>query len=645
MDHGEFRSMRPRNIDPIKESFIPLLLILLALFLLLFYSWFKANYDEQKVLVIEISDDQFASTVEGPEELEEKIFSELHIEEADDPTSSKALKLLTEGKWIAAEVRYKSILTDTKTSRSLNDVGIFYLKKGDKKKALSYFDQAINTVPVYDLAYFNRGVVLSEMERYVDAVHDYEKMTEYRPNHFEAYYNAGVSLLKLAEYDRALQFLTKASSLSSGENKAKALYNMGLTYRRLSPPQLDDAAGCFEESIRLKPDYVEPRFALGALKPETPEGRKQAFELYETVLALKPNYPKAYYNIGLIYTAQKKWSKAEEAYSKAIQFGPEYLKARYNLGLLYIQLKHWDDAILQFDWIVQRFPDHAESYFNIGRALFGAKKYPESLKYYQQAIDAAGNNYPEAFLNKGLVYKTLKNYPEAIQSYKLALKLRKIYPEAWFNLGSIYMDQKKWKDAENSLKKAIDLKPGYYQAWFNLGIVHSRTNNNDQSIAAYRKALELKPDYLSAKINLAIRYAEENDYLQAIRLYEEVLDQDKSYFNAWLNIGVAYIHTGQDDKAEKALVKALELAENSKARRYLGRIYTRRKRFEEAIESLNRAIDADSNEWRNRYELAKTLIKAGDKKSALDELEKGLRLAPNNRLLKKKIKLLKKELP
>ena len=51
----------------------------------------------------------------------------------------------------------------------------------------------------------------------------------------------------------------------------------------------------------------------------------------------------AYYNLGLLYTEQKKYDKAEEMYLKSIKETGN-LDAYNNLGTLYYQQKKYDKA-------------------------------------------------------------------------------------------------------------------------------------------------------------------------------------------------------------------------------------------------------------------------------------------------------------
>ncbi|NIR25871.1 MAG: tetratricopeptide repeat protein, partial [Gammaproteobacteria bacterium] len=162
-------------------------------------------------------------------------------------------RLVDEGKWDEAERRYLLEIERSSSSQALNDLGVLYFRKGDNQKGQLFFSRAINASPPYLRSFFNRGILLARMGKYVDAARDYETFLDSFPNHFEASYNLGVAYIKLERYERAVDVLKKASSLAGGERKAKALYNMGIAYRRMGRKWSTEARDAMNRAIRLKP--------------------------------------------------------------------------------------------------------------------------------------------------------------------------------------------------------------------------------------------------------------------------------------------------------------------------------------------------------------------------------------------------------
>ncbi|MDH4234168.1 MAG: tetratricopeptide repeat protein, partial [Gallionella sp.] len=447
-----------------RESFMPVVIVILGLFLMLLYVQFRAEYDADKVTIIDIQpasplsapDNEIAAisvAESGPEPL---------VSSGADSEQQLASALLAQGKWPEAERLYRNILARSHSSRALNDLGVLYLKKGDVRRALDYFNQAINTTPVDTSALFNRALALSRSGRSLEALEAYRTLLARQPGHFEGQYNLAIQLIKQGDKTAGAAALEAAARLASGERKVRALYSLGLARRDLN--QLAEAASAFEAAIRLKPASPQLRVALATLEPDSPEGKARALAQYRKILELEPNYAPALVNMASILNAQHKRRDAERALRQAIQFDPEYARAHSALGLLLLADNRWQEARAEFDWLLQRDPARADAYFNLGRVAYGEKNYDKAITEYQRALKTAAGSYPEAQLNLGLTYSAKNEYATALVAYEAALKSRRQYPEAWYNKGIVYLRQKKGERAEEAFKMAVRQRPGYEQA-------------------------------------------------------------------------------------------------------------------------------------------------------------------------------------
>ena len=345
-----------------RESLIPILAVLMMIFVLLLYVQYKSAIDADRVTLIEIEYSSPTLNLEGPADGAGAELNNFYTARSNDPTHIEAEKLINAGRLIEAEALYKQRLADKITSETLNDLGLLYYKMGDVERALAQLDQAINTQPVFSSAYFNRGVIHSSIHQYAKAAQDYHRLLTINPNHFEAQYNLGVSYLRQKEYPKAISAFGKASSLTGGARKARALYNMGIAYRAADENNRNRARSAFEAAIRIKPDYLEARIGLVTIEPDTPQGHANALRELEKILSIKPSYSRAYFQRALIYNKQRQAAKAANNYLKAIQFNPEYSKARYNYGLLMLESGKLAKAREQFEWILKHTPTTSAAY-------------------------------------------------------------------------------------------------------------------------------------------------------------------------------------------------------------------------------------------------------------------------------------------
>jgi tetratricopeptide (TPR) repeat protein len=595
-----------------RESFIPVMVVIVLIFVLLLYVQYKSVIEADQVSLIEIQSINPMLNLDSTDDEASTEVDVIYTSRSDDPTHIEAEKLVAKGRLSDAEALYKKRLAKQRSSEVYNDLGVLYHKMGEDQKALKQFNIAIKTKPVYVSAYFNRGVVNSTLERYAQAADDYHALLREIPNHFEAQYNLGVSYLRQKEFPMAAQAFKKAAVLAGGQRKARALYNLGISYKAIDSDKSYAARNAFESAIRIKPDYLEARIGLLTLEPATEQGYQNMHAQLDKILSIKPGFALAHFHRALVYSKQGKVKKAVRSYEEAIKYNPEYSKARYNYGLLMLNDKQLNKAREQFEWILERSPNHVHSIFNLGRVAYAQKKYPEALKHYYTAIDLMRGDYPEAYLNAGLVHSAKNEYELAVQAYEEALRLRPQYPEAWYNLGLIHLRHKQYEKAVDAFRTAIENDPNYYRAWYNLGFIYSRQDKNDLAMEAYRNAIDIHPNYQKAKLNLAIRYAKQNRYTDAATLYMEVLNDDDSNILAWYNLGIAYSETRDFDAAEEAFLNVIKLdPDNMKSRRSLAHLMVDIEKYDEAIEYLQQAIDIQPSNYDLHIELGQTLAKAG----------------------------------
>lgn len=611
----------------LQESFVPVLLVVLALFVSLIYVEYRTVRNADAVTLIRIASEPMSQVKEENEPPADTLL--LASQENSDPRLQEAARLAAIGKWQEAEVQYRAILKDHPDSQVLNDLGVLHLRKGEHHKALGYLDKALATSPIYVRAYFNRALTYSRLDNNTAAIVDYTALIRQLPHHFDAHYNLGLLYLKSNDYPNAVRVFELAKGLAGGERKARAQLGLGSAYRQLG--QAGPARSAFEAAILLRPDYIEPRLELAELEEPTRKGHKRALELYEEVFRLKPDYPPAYFSLARRHSAMGDSAAAEDAYRNAIKFNPEYRNAHYNLGLLLLSQRRYSEAQLEFEWIAKRDPRHSETQFNLARVAYGLKEYERALAKYRQAVELRGGNYPEAHLNLGLVQVALKHYDDAEKAYRTALKLKENYPEAWYNLGMVQMKQHQWELAGKSFHTALQHEPRYAQAWFNLGVLAAREDKDDVAIDAYRHALEIRPNYPEARLNLAVRYARQNRHREAITEYRALLAQDSTYALAWLNLGLAYQESKAPAQAEQALRQSLELEpQNLKTMKVLAYSLSTQGKHDEAVEVLRQAVAVDAADPQLRVRLARSLHRAGKRVEARNEFDKARKLDPDN---------------
>ena len=227
----------------------------------------------------------------------------------------------------------------------------------------------------------------------------------------------------------------------------------------------------------------------------------QAIAAYNKALLVKPNYGKAYNNIGLVLQIQGKFDEAIVVYNKCISLSPNSTEAYINLG---ITLKHqWklDEAIEVFNKAISLKPYYAETYNNLGTVYQDQHKLDEASEAFNKAISLKPD-YAEFYCNIGVVFKDQGKLDKAIDAYHKAISLKPDYPDAYNNMGVVLGDKNRLDESIEAFNKAISLKPNYAEVYTNMGVVLLEKGMLDEAIEAHKKCIALKPDYVQAHHNL-----------------------------------------------------------------------------------------------------------------------------------------------
>jgi tetratricopeptide (TPR) repeat protein len=146
-------------------------------------------------------------------------------------------------------------------------------------EALADFDRAIELDPKYTWAIARRGVTYRGMERYPEALADFDRAIELDPKDNWLHYNRALAHIGLKQPENAKADLTQALQLAKynydkNPNNHRNTFNLGLYYLVARQP----------EKAKL--------LYQNALTREAPTGIvKEAIQDLKDLLIILPNYP------------------------------------------------------------------------------------------------------------------------------------------------------------------------------------------------------------------------------------------------------------------------------------------------------------------------------------------------------------------
>ena len=241
------------------------------------------------------------------------------------------------------------------------------------------------------------------------------------------------------------------------------------------------------------------------------------------------------------------------------------------------------------------------------------------------------------------------------QAREILLRAVKAYPKdasLWFHLGASCGELNDVDAAIAAFERSRTLDPHQPQTYFNLGLLYWRSGNLGKAKESYRAGLALDPTDTTALKNFSLILMKTGDYknavapllrlkddrdmgLQAraalIECYLEIGDAPKAdaEVDELLRSGIAspaaedklaavLIQHGALPSAEKLLVSSLAANPNqANARAILGGIYLEQKKFPQAADSFQAAVQLDPGSSQYALGLARTFLGWKQQQAAL----------------------------
>jgi tetratricopeptide (TPR) repeat protein len=340
------------------------------------------------------------------------------------------------------------------------------------KEAIIQIEQQINQNPTADL-YFKKGLILSSLQNYQDAVKVFSEALKLQPDNPEIISEMAEDLSILGNNKDAITYYKKAVNLEPSNLTIKA--KLGRVY--ISKKEIKLAYDLFAEIYATDSNnvYWNKQFAYCSFQVGK---RKQAIHLYERVLEANPRDYGTYSNLIHTYNREKE---------------PNQILSVIDKGLI-------------------QFPGDAELILERANFYFRSRNYEPAMKNFEAYFAASGDSIYEIVLNYAISSYFSK---DEIKAMKTLGNLYQANPNDLFVMYYMSLCYKKMADYENAEKYmqwAIDLTvPDYVSDMYhNLGQIYGQQRKFAESIAALQKANELDPTNTEVLFEIATTFEEYN---------------------------------------------------------------------------------------------------------------------------------------
>ena len=231
-----------------------------------------------------------------------------------------------------------------------------------------------------------------------------------------------------------------------------------------------------------------------------------------------------------------------------------------------------------------------EAYMNRGNVYRDIYEYPYAIEDYNAAIQIRPD-FADAYNNRGIVYYKKGEYDRAIEDYNITISLDSHHASAYNNRGTAYKDKGEIDSAIGDYNTAIQIRQDFAEAYNNRGTAHKDKGEIDRAIGDYDTAIQINPKYAEAYNNRGTAHKDKGEVDRAIGNYDVAIKLNPNLFQPYYNRGVAYSVTGELEKAITDYNKVIKLnPKYAEAYSHRGTAFRDKGEVEKAIADYSQAI-------------------------------------------------------
>lgn len=449
-----------------------------------------------------------------------KVFNELFpCSWADPSLLAEGVNLLCEGREKGAHAVFQEIQRQNpQTYFAHHLMGLLCGFLGTHNEELEHYKKAIKLKPDYPQIYCDQGLAYWMLGK------DHKALESFKQAVFLGGDVAVLDYWLTLNFDRLGRFKGRnGNGTEEGQEEhrilAHAYYLLGTSYVEFG---LHTAArSAFKEAVRVKPDFAEAYYQLGALHTKKLRNPKRAVKYLEKAeklfvkqndlhraglahLLLRPKdeagdkekIAEDWLKEGLRLQSTGRYQGAVDAYREAVWHQRDFLDAYYNMGIAYGCLQdsgidRIDKAISAFRASIRLKPDFIHAYTALGASYIRQHQLEEAIEVLQEAVKIDPNNHMNLYY-LGMAYQRSGDMQEAIDVLKKAAALKPDSIQTHYSLGLLFLDLSQPQDAVQSFQEAVRVKPDFADGHFMLGRLYGgELKENEKAVFHLKKAEKL----------------------------------------------------------------------------------------------------------------------------------------------------------
>ena len=354
------------------------------------------------------------------------------------------------------------------------------LDEGKYAQAVQAFTRAVAADPKDYYSHFSLALAYTFLKKDDEALAEYRRTLELKPQLYEAELNAAILLMRRKEPADALPLLEDAVRQKDKEFQPRYY----LAEAELATGAFVKAETDFRTAIELNPKSAAS--AMGLAQALARLGKMADAEPhYRKAIELDPRYRDSLLELAQLYEAGGQTAQAIAIYREF----PDNAAAQERLGKLMLDNKQFADAIPTLEAAYAKDPNQSNR-TALAAALVFAGKLEKATPLLEQSVSAEPGNYDLRLMYARALRDRKQFSPAAVQFYEAAkLKPREVRP--WTELGGMLYMMGDYPKALAAFDHARDLGENTSGTWFLRAIILDKLRQVKPALEAYQKFLAL----------------------------------------------------------------------------------------------------------------------------------------------------------
>ena len=218
----------------------------------------------------------------------------------------------------------------------------------------------------------DKAMELFKERKYKECIDVFHSVLENEPDNADVYNNMGVSYSCLGEYEKAVNYLTKALELDP-INLSDLYYKAG------------DLAS-----------------AVGVLQ-------RGSYELRDNLTIA--------HLLARVYIDDQRWDDAIDELDRVLEGEPENYDAYYDLGHVYFELGDYEGAISNFETVTQYREDSELLFYSLAQAYEANNEIDKAISNYLKAI-AVNDKFTLAYKKVAILFMARNDFEDALEYFE-----------------------------------------------------------------------------------------------------------------------------------------------------------------------------------------------------------------------------------